>query len=167
MRRCFLSRLLLCAILAVGSSISTAEDRASGSWLGSWASSQQIPEPGNALPAAALTDATLRQIVHLTVGGGELRVRMSNAFGMAPLTILSVHIARPVSKEAGSIDAATDRALTFAGSASVTIPAGAEYYSDPIRFDARPLSDLAITLYLEMPPQRETSHPGTPYWFIG
>jgi lysophospholipase L1-like esterase len=130
-------------------------------WVGSWASSQQIPETGNALSPEALRDATLRQIVHLTVGGKELRVRLSNAFGTAPLTILAVHIARPVSKETGSIDAATDRALTFAGGSSVTIPAGADYYSDPVAFDAPALSDLAITLYLEVPPQRETSHPGS------
>lgn len=132
-----------------------------GSWVGSWASSQQIPEPRNALPAAALEDATLRQIVHLTVGGRELRVRLSNTFGKAPLTILAVHVARPLSRATGRIDPATDEALTFAGSPSVTIPAGADYWSDPIRFDARPLSDLAITMYIEVPPQRQTSHPGS------
>ena len=132
-----------------------------GTWVGSWTSSQQIPEPGNALPAAALRDATLRQIVHLTVGGRELRVRLSNAFGTAPLTILSVHVARPLSRATGRIDPATDRALTFAGSPSVTIPAGADDYSDPVVFDTRPLSDLAVTLYLEVPPQQETSHPGS------
>ncbi|MGH8297594.1 MAG: SGNH/GDSL hydrolase family protein, partial [Steroidobacteraceae bacterium] len=130
-------------------------------WVGSWASSQQIPEPRNALPPGALQDATLRQIVHLTVGGNELRVRLSNAFGTAPLTILSVHVARPLSRMTGRIDPASDRALTFAGSPSVTIPAGADYGSDPIAFDARPLSDLAITMYLEVPPARQTSHPGS------
>jgi lysophospholipase L1-like esterase len=134
---------------------------AAAGWVGTWASSQQIPEPANALPPQALRDATLRQIVHLTVGGKELRVRLSNAFGTEPLTILAVHVARPVSKETGSIDAATDRALTFAGSSSVTIPAGADYFSDPIAFDAPALSDLAITLYLEVPPERQTSHPGS------
>jgi lysophospholipase L1-like esterase len=137
-----------------------AKTLAAGSWVGSWASSQQIPEPQNALPPEALRDATLRQIVHLTVGGKTLRVRLSNAFGTAPLTILSAHVARPVSKQTGTINAATDEALTFAGSASVTIPAGAEYYSDPIAFDAPSLSDLAITLFLEVPPERQTSHPG-------
>jgi lysophospholipase L1-like esterase len=131
-----------------------------GSWVGSWASSQQIPEPQNALPPEALRDATLRQIVHLTVGGKSLRVRLSNAFGTAPLTILAAHIARPVSKEAGSIDPTTEAALTFAGSAAVTIPAGADFYSDPIAFDAPALSDLAVTLYLAEPPERQTSHPG-------
>src|SRR6185312_7859149 len=126
----------LCIALLAGFSVAEAKSAATAGWLGSWVSSQQIPEPSNALPAGALQDATLRQIVHLTVGGRELRVRLSNAFGTTPLTILAAHVARPVSRENGNIDAATDRPLTFAGSASVTIPAGADYLSDPIRFDA-------------------------------
>ena len=150
---------VLFAGLLSGSALAKTPE--TGSWVGSWASSQQIPEPQNALPPAALQDATLRQIVHLTVGGKTLRVRLTNAFGTAPLTILAVHIARPTSKETGSIDAATDEALTFGGNASVTIPEGSDYYSDPIAFDAPPVSDLAITLYLEVPPQRQTSHPGS------
>jgi lysophospholipase L1-like esterase len=149
--------------LAAGSLLRAAPLRpaVTAGWVGSWASSQQIPEAKNALPAGALRDATLRQIVHLTAGGREVRVRLSNAFGTAPLTILAVHVARTVSKGAGSIDAATDRGLTFAGSPSVRIPAGADYDSDPVSFDARELSDLTITLYLEVPPARQTSHPGS------
>ena len=152
--------LCTCLLASVALNDARARTAAAASWVGSWASSQQIPEPQNALPPAALQDATLRQIVHLTAGGRELRVRLSNAFGTAPLTILAAHVARPVSKATGGIDAATDEALTFAGSTSVTIPAGADYYSDPIAFDAPALSDLAITLYLEVPPERQTSHPG-------
>jgi lysophospholipase L1-like esterase len=153
----------LCAALLTCAPVPgvTAKATAAGIWVGSWASSQQIPEPANALQPEALRDATLRQIVHLSVGGRELQVRLSNAFGTAPLTILGVHVARPVSRETGSIDAASDKELTFAGSPSVTIPAGADYFSDPVAFDAPALSDLAITLYLEVPPQRETSHPGS------
>lgn len=51
-------------------------------WVGSWAASQQIPESGNALDPNDLHDATLRQIVHLSVGGKTLRVHLSNAFGI-------------------------------------------------------------------------------------
>ena len=155
-------KVVLCTFLLATVALHDARARTAttGSWVGTWASSQQIPEPQNALPPEALRDATLRQIVHLTVGGQELRVRLSNAFGTAPLTILAVHVARIVSKEAGRIDAASDRALTFGGSTSVTIPAAADYESDPIAFDAPSLSDLAITLYLEVPPERQTSHPG-------
>ncbi|HEX5460288.1 MAG TPA: SGNH/GDSL hydrolase family protein [Steroidobacteraceae bacterium] len=153
--------VVLCIALMASFSAAGAKPAATAHWLGSWASSQQIPEPSNALPVDALRDATLRQIVHLSVGGKELRVRLSNAFGTAPLTILAAHIARPRSRQTGSIDAASDKSLTFGGSPSVTIPAGADYYSDPVGFDAPALSDLAITLYFEVPPQRQTGHPGS------
>ncbi|HEY5084603.1 MAG TPA: hypothetical protein VII48_08785, partial [Rhizomicrobium sp.] len=84
-------------------------------WIGSWASSQQIPEPANALPPAALEDATLRQIVHLSLGGQSLRVRLSNAFGTEPLRITSVHIAKPMSPSSPTITASSDTMVTFAG----------------------------------------------------
>ena len=130
-------------------------------WVGSWAASEQIPEARNALEPGDLRDATLRQIVHLSIGGVLLRVRLSNAFGSAPLHFTSVHISRPVSAASPQIDVSTDRALTFSGRPDVTIPAGAGYISDPIRFAAQAESDLAITFHLEEPPVGETSHPGS------
>ena len=129
-------------------------------WVGSWAAAQQVPEPRNALPSPDLRDVTLRQIVHLSAGGRALRVRLSNAFGVAPLHIGSAHVARPLSLAEGSIDPATDVALTFSGRHDVTIPAGAEYVSDPVTFPAAALSDLAVTLYWEDAPAQQTSHPG-------
>src|SRR3546814_7730594 len=67
-------------------------------WVASWGSAQQVPEPHNALPDDALTDATLRQTVRLSLGGTRVRVRLSNAFGTAPLTIDAAAIARPVAR---------------------------------------------------------------------
>src|SRR5690242_14660233 len=104
----------------------------SQTWVGSWAASQQIPEPQNALPPADLNDVTIRQIFHLSVGGSTLRVHLSNVFGTQPLHLLSVHIARPLSASSSTIDPASDRALSFAGSEDITVPAGTEYISDPI-----------------------------------
>ena len=134
---------------------------APATWVGSWAASQLIPEPNNALNPDDLHDATLRQIVHLSVGGTSLRVHLSNAFGTMPLHITSVHIARPVSPSEAKIDVATDKALAFSGRSDVTIPAGAEYISDPIAYPVAALSDLAITLHLDTPPERQTGHPGS------
>jgi hypothetical protein len=73
-------------------------------WVGSWAASQQIPEPGNSLVPGDLHDATVRQIVRLSIGGSRLRVHISNAFGTEPLRFTSVHIARPLSPAASAID---------------------------------------------------------------
>ncbi len=147
--------LAVCGAAHAGRSLQPA------AWVGSWASSQQIPEPHNALAAEDLRDATLRQIVRLTIGGQDVRVRLSNAFGTEPLHIASVHIARPLSPSAGSVDISTDKALTFSGSPDVTIPAGADYISDPVAFPVAALSDLVISLYLETPPAQQTGHPGS------
>ena len=130
-------------------------------WVGTWAASQQIPEPNNALSADDLQDMTLRQIIHLTVAGQTLRVHMSNAFGTAPLRLTSVHIAHSLSPAEAKIDPASDRALTFSGKNDVLIPAGAEYISDAIPYPVTALSDLAITLHLDAPPEQQTGHPGS------
>lgn len=156
-----LPAIFLAMTLATPGLAKTHNKPAQITWAGSWAASQQIPEPANALPSDDLSDATLRQIVHLSIGGVTLRVHLSNAFGMMPLHFTSVHIARPVSADTAQINPATDKALTFSGSSDVTIPAGAEYISDPIDYPVAPLSNLAITLHLDEPPAQETGHPGS------
>ena len=132
-----------------------------GDWVASWATSQQIPEPHNALSPDDLRDATFRQIVHLSVGGKTLRVHISNAFGTTPLSLTSVHIARPRSPGQSKIDIATDKMLRFSGKPDVTIPAGAEFISDPIEYPMPALSDLAISLHMNTPPEQQTGHPGS------
>jgi lysophospholipase L1-like esterase len=130
-------------------------------WVASWGASQQIPEPQNALPAEDLRDATVRQIFHLSLGGPALRVHISNAFGTEALHITSVHVAHPVSPSSPAIDAASDRALTFAGNPDVTIPPGAEFVSDTLDYPTAALSNLAVTFHLDAPPAGETGHPGS------
>src|SRR5215831_15101443 len=82
-------------------------------WVGSWAASQQLSEPRNSLPADDLRDATLRQIVHLSLGGQQLRVYVSNRFGSAPLHVTSLHIAKPISPASAGIVPGTDEAVSF------------------------------------------------------
>jgi lysophospholipase L1-like esterase len=130
-------------------------------WVGTWAASQQIPEPSNALPSDGLRDITLRQLFHLSLGGTTMRVRLSNAFGTEPLHFTSVHIARPLAAASSAIDPRSDRPLSFSGSSDVTVPAGAEYVSDPIEYSVAPLSNLAVTFHLDAAPARQTGHPGS------
>ncbi|WP_421737246.1 SGNH/GDSL hydrolase family protein [Caulobacter sp.] len=156
-----INRRVLALAAAFALTVNVAADaREAGRWIGSWASAQQVPEERNALPANALDDATLRQIVRLTAGGNRLRVRISNAFGTTPLRVMATHVARPLSAAGAAIDPATDRAVTFAGEAGITIPAGAEYLSDPVSYRAVALSDLAVTIHVEKTPAVQTSHPG-------
>jgi lysophospholipase L1-like esterase len=137
-------------------------------WVGTWAASQQIPEPRNSLPSEALQDATVRQIFHLSVGGRTLRVRLSNAFGTEPLHFGSVDIARAVSPASSAIAPGSDTPLSFAGASDVTVPAGADYLSDAVAFPVAPLSNLVVSYYLNAAPWRETGHPGSreTTWFL-
>src|SRR5579862_773512 len=130
-------------------------------WIVSWATSQQIPEQHNALPADDLRDTTVRQIFHLSAGGPALRVHVSNAFGTEALRFTAVHIAKPLNPASPAIDPATDKALTFVGLPDVTVPPGAEFISAPIDYPVAALSDLAVTFHLAIPPAIETGHPGS------
>jgi lysophospholipase L1-like esterase len=130
-------------------------------WVASWGASQQIPETQNALSPEDLTDVTLRQVFHLSIGGGALRVHFSNAFGTEPLYVTSAHIARPTSPASSALEPSSDKALTFGGSREAAIPPGAEMIADPVDFVAPALSDLAVTFHLQSAPARETGHPGS------
>jgi lysophospholipase L1-like esterase len=129
-------------------------------WVGSWAASQQLPEPQNSLPPELPNDATLRQIVHLSAGGAVLRIHVSNAFGFVPLRLTNVHVARPLSPNGAAIDPATDKPVSFSGKPDVIIPAGAEFISDPIEMPVAPLSDVAVSIHYDQPPAEQTGHPG-------
>lgn len=157
-------RYLLCALLTATATWPVAAAQtiaASQVWIATWGASQQIPEPQNALPSADLRDATLRQVFHLSAGGRELRVHLSNAFGTKALHITAAHIARPLAADTDAIDRETDRALTFAGAGDVIIPPGAEFVSDPIAFPVAALSNVAVSLHFDSPAEPETGHPGS------
>jgi lysophospholipase L1-like esterase len=143
---------------------------ASTAWVASWATSQQVPEARNALPDEALANSTLRQTVHISMGGRSWRLRLSNAFGTAPLRIAAAHVARPVAAGSPEIDAASDTPVLFDGRPEVVIPAGADYVSDAFRFEAANGANIAISLYLPAAPRGQTSHPGsrtTSHWAHG
>ncbi|HEX3759359.1 MAG TPA: SGNH/GDSL hydrolase family protein [Kofleriaceae bacterium] len=112
-------------------------------WVATWATAPVSQPPG---AAVNLDNQTLRQIVHISIGGERVRVKVSNAFGTAPLIVGAGHVARRDRDE--RIVPGSGGPLTFGGRPDITIPAGAIALSDPVRIDARPLGDLAIDLYL-------------------
>ena len=109
-------------------------------WVGTWASSP-VPVEG-----VAVRGQTLRMIARASIGGGTLRVRLSNAYGDGRLAIGAARIAL---RESGAgIVPGSDRRLTFGGAGSAAVPAGALLVSDPVALDVPPLADLAISLHL-------------------
>jgi lysophospholipase L1-like esterase len=107
------------------------------------------PPPGQSfapLPFIHFTNQTLRQIVHTSIGGTKVRVLISNAYGTAPVTIGAGHIA--LRDKEGSIQGASGGVLAFSGRPTMTIPAGAIVYSDPVNLTLPAMADLAIDLYL-------------------
>jgi lysophospholipase L1-like esterase len=94
----------------------------------------------------ALRDQTLRMIAHLSIGGPRVRVRISNACGARKLAVGAAHVG--LRSEGVSLVPGSGRPLTFNGSPSITIPAGALVVSDPVELEVPPLADLAVSVYL-------------------
>lgn len=154
-------RLLLAFVTLALSGAVMAQTAPGERWIAAWATSQQIPEPRNALPPEDLKDATLRQVVRVQIGGNRLRVRFSNAFGTAPLRISAATIARAPDPASARIDVSSLKKLTFNGRGDATIPAGADYWSDAVAMPVGAGADVSISIHLPAAPLQQTGHPGS------
>ena len=140
-------------------SVSTSGATPAQQWVDSWAAGRQLVETANLPPAPGLSGNTLRQIVHVSVGGTALKLELSNEFGNTAVTMDAVHIA--VSKGGNAIDTTTDTAVRFSGATSVTIPAGQMVFSDAFSFKLAALSNVAITIHFASQSGNVTGHPGS------
>ena len=97
------------------------------------------------LAPVTISNQTIREIVHVSIGGNRVRVVLSNAFGTAPIQIGAAHVA--LRAEESSISERTAKPLTFGGSTSATIRPGAVLFSDPVDLALPPLGDLVVDIY--------------------
>jgi len=113
-------------------------------------------------PPATVNNQTLRQIVRTSIGGNRVRVVLSNVFGTAPVEIGAADIA--LRDKDSMVIASSVKPLTFGGSATGTIRAGATLVSDPVEMIVAPLTDLAVDLFvagdLGLGPSPVTTHNG-------
>ncbi|MBL0939088.1 MAG: beta galactosidase jelly roll domain-containing protein [Gemmatimonadaceae bacterium] len=128
-------------------------------WVSTWQAAPQLVEPRNMPPAPGLAGSTLRQVIHLSVGGERFRFRFSNAFGNGPVEIAGTQVA--LSAGAHATSAGTSRAVLFNGKPGVTIPVGAVVESDPVALTAAAMADLTITSFIAQAPSELTGHPGS------
>src|ERR1700677_1909118 len=145
----------LCGINLGTASAATPPDH----WVGTWAASPiAANNPGAKFGAPGTDGTTLREIVHISLGGSSVRVTLTNEFGLDPLTIGAAEIA--LSSGAASINIAGATPLTFGGQTSIIIPPGALIVSDPVALKVAPATDLAVSLFLpDQPINQLTLHP--------
>lgn len=143
----------------IASPTAMVRDWASEHWVGAWATAPAGPWlPSEEFPDTLieLNDQTVRQIARLTLGGEQIRVRLTNAYGDEPLTVGNAQIA--LRDRDATIVPESALPITFAGDTRVVIPPGALVLSDPVPLTVQPLQELAVSLYLPEPLTASTVH---------
>jgi lysophospholipase L1-like esterase len=140
--------LTTCLLFAAGFAAAPAATAGNGNeeWVATW--STALHEPDLGIPGLANTgfnNQTLRQIVHTSVGGRQVRVRLST-FAANSLVVGAAHVA--LRAAGAATEAGSDRTLTFGGNPSITIPPGASVVSDPADLDVPALGDLAVSIFV-------------------
>ncbi|MFF8424552.1 GDSL-type esterase/lipase family protein [Streptomyces sp. NPDC016566] len=133
-------RVLAVLLLAVlpGTTATAAARPTTPVWTGSW-------ETAPSGTTSALPGAAVRNVVHLSVGGTALRIRLSNRLGTEPLQLGAVTVAlrRGAGPDAvpGSL-----RTATFGGAPTAVVPAGQDLVTDPVRLPVPDAADLLVTV---------------------
>ncbi len=129
-------------------------------WVGTWSTSPLCLAAARllGLPASLqFDDQSVRMIIHTSIGGDTVRVKLTNQCGSTPLAIGAAAVGL---RDTGArVRPGTDRTLRFGGQSTVAISVGSTVTSDPVELAVPALSDLAITLYLPTETLPSTSHP--------
>jgi lysophospholipase L1-like esterase len=137
-------------------------------WAASWTASPTdaatpLDAAGLAVPAA-VTDQTFRMIVTPHLGGGVLRIHLSNRFGSAPMTFGHVTVGIAGS---GSVQKPVN--VTFGGQSGVTAPAGRDVVSDPVDLTFQAFEPLAVSIFtpgLQGAPTKHWNANATSYYSV-
>ena len=136
---------LLCCLMTV---FTVSADN----WTGTWATAPEWTGAGDMPKKTTLTGNSVRQIVHVSLGGQEIRVQLSNELSNEPVEIQSVYIADAL--DGKNINPKTVEYLKFDGKKNVTIEGGKAVFSDPLllfimeRLLRMPLLIAALVLLL-------------------
>ncbi|WP_280272972.1 GDSL-type esterase/lipase family protein [Nocardia wallacei] len=163
--------LLAVTVLASASAVTTAhaEETACGGqhFVASWTGSPTdavtpLDASGGPIPLA-VDDQTFRMVVTPHLGGSQLRVHLTNRFGVTPVTFDKVTIGNQVSGAA-----LTDiRPVLFGGQAGTTLAPGAEAVSDPVDFAVASFAPLAVSMHVAGqagPPTKHWNANATSYY---
>ncbi|MCX2949228.1 SGNH/GDSL hydrolase family protein [Lentzea sp. NEAU-D7] len=144
-----MTRFLLAVALLVAAA--SPAQAAPPRWVGTWATA-----PSSAVPG--YPNFSIRNIVHVSAGGKEIRVRLSNAYGRTPIVFGQVTVARAAGPDTPLALPGTMRTLTFGGARSITAPPGADVVSDGVALTVPADSDLLVSVYTPEPGGPVTRH---------
>ncbi|GAU68018.1 putative esterase [Streptomyces sp. NBRC 110611] len=133
-----------------------AEPAVSGQWVGTWSAAAAAAEPGTLDGYAGMS---MRNVVHTSVGGSAVRIRLSNLYGTRPLVVGHASLALALAPSEPTAAAGTMRRLAFGGKPAVTVPAGGAVTSDPVRLTVPGDTDVLVTTYSPSPSGPATYHP--------
>jgi len=110
-------------------------------WVTTWMTANAASDK-----PVTFSNQTLREIVHTTIGGSAVRLRLSNTFGTEAIRLDSVFIG--IQKERALLVPDSNQTVRFGGSPSISIPQGAEVLSDPIALGVGSEQNVAISLFI-------------------
>ena len=122
-----------------------------------WANTQ-ILLPKESKPSIDLSNNSLRQIVKISIGGEQFRLKLSNKYGNSPLEIKSLSIAKSQGQGEAKIDPITTQRITFNKQDFITIPKGEEIYSDLFTLKLASSSEVSISIFFGRVPSDLTGH---------
>jgi lysophospholipase L1-like esterase len=129
-----------------------AAENFSQHWVATWSTSNAaVPDP------ATFKNQTLREIIHTSVGGQAVRIRLANTFGTQAVTFENVYVG--LQNSGASLVPGSNHAVTFGGSKSITIREGAEALSDTISLSVGSEQNLSVSLFTSGSTGPATVHP--------
>jgi lysophospholipase L1-like esterase len=144
-------RALFGLTLAIGwlSALATGDDGPQR-WVTTWTTANAASDR-----PTVFSNQTIREIVHTTISGSAVRIRLSNTFGTRAIRLDAVFIGLQktglqkvgLQEDGAALVPRSNHEVTFGGNRSIAIPEGAEVLSDPISFSVGSEQNLAISLF--------------------
>ena len=153
-RRLLLASAMLAAAITLAGQPAAAQSWDVSRWTATWGTAPAGPPTDANL--LTFSNQTVRLVAQVSLGGNRVRIRLSNEMGATPLQIGAVRIG--LRAHGSDVAPGTDRALTFGGRPTVTIPPGAPALSDPVELNLPPLANVVVSLYLPGSVQATTVH---------
>ena len=155
-------------VLLAAVQFAAAQPKSGDHWVTTWATAELLvrtPPPAMAPPAPqakanpatrGFDNQTVRMTARVSIGGRRLRLRISDAFGSAPVTIGAVHVA--VRDKDSAIAAGSDHAVMFDGKPGCVIGPGIVRISDPLDMTVASGTDVSVSIFFPGETGPPTNH---------